>query len=108
MSDDSPDRGFPDENLAGLDDTGVSTEKRRGRAVRILLSILLGVACVQASDVIGGMGSVAVAPVLPESPRFGRRGFGGRRMAYGTPQPGRRVSPGDVKSFGAAPLYDLK
>ena len=109
MSDDSPDPGFLHENRAGLDDIGVSTEKRRNRAVRMLLSILLGVACFQASDVIGGMGSAAVAPpVLPEPPRFGRRGFGGRRMDYGTPQPGRRVSPGDVKSPGAAPLYDLK
>ena len=108
MSDDSPDPGFLNENRAGLDDIGVSPEKRRGRAVRMLLLILLAVACFQASDVIGGMGTVAVAPVLPEAPRFGRRGFGGRRMAYGTPQPGRRVSPGDVKSFGGAPLYDLK
>ena len=75
MSDDSPDPGFLHENRAGLDDIGVSTEKRRNRAVRMLLSILLGVACFQASDVIDGMGSAAVAPpVLPEPPRFGRRG----------------------------------
>jgi hypothetical protein len=73
----------------------------------MLLLMLLGVAFFQASDVIGGMGTAAVAPTLPEAPRFSRRGFGGR-MAYGTPQPGRKVSPLDVKSFSDAPLYDLK
>lgn len=69
--------------------------------------MLLAVAFSQASDVIGGLGTAAVAPTLAEAARFSRRGFGGR-MAYGTPQPGRKVSPIDVKSFSDAPLYDLK
>ena len=107
MADDSAAPGFAEENRGGLDGIGVSTEKRRSRAVRMLLLMLLGVAFFQSSDVIGGMGTAAVAPTLPETPRFNRRGFGGR-MAYGTPQPGRNVSPIDVKSFGDAPLYDLK
>ena len=36
--------------------------------------------------------------------RFGRRGFGGRTEAT---SPGPRLSPGDVKAFPAAPLYDI-
>jgi spore coat protein CotH len=74
----------------------------------VLLPIFLAVAFFQASDVIRGMGRAAAAPTLPDPPRFGRRGFGGSRLAYGTPQAGRRLLPADVKTFSDVPLYDLK
>jgi hypothetical protein len=74
----------------------------------VLLPIFLAVAFFQAPDVIRGMARTAAAPALPQPPRFGRRGFGGSRLAYGTPQAGRRLVPADVKTFSGVPLYDLK
>ena len=74
----------------------------------MLLPALLVAALVQASDVIG-MAPSSARPPLPE-PRFGlpRAESRGGRLAFGTPQPGRRVSPSDVRSFADRPLYDLK
>jgi hypothetical protein len=40
--------------------------------------------------------------------RVARRGFGGPRLALGTPQPGQRLAPSDVKTFGDEPFYDVK
>src|SRR5688500_15497353 len=79
----------------------------RGRVARMLLPALLVAALVQASDVIG-MAPSSTRPPLPEPARFGpstglgagRRGESrGGRLAFGTPQKGRRVSPSDVRSF---------
>jgi hypothetical protein len=95
------------------DDTpGVETPEPRddrphGRVLRVLLPVLIAAALFQTSDVIRGMGPSVVLPPPPGRPPFGRRGFGGR-MAFGTPQPGRRVAPADVPIFAGAPLYDLK
>jgi hypothetical protein len=108
MSDDSSASGFPNENPRDLEDVSVSGDARRGRAARVLLPMFLAVAFFQASDVIRGMGRAAAAPTRPDPSRFGRRGFGGSRLAYGTPQAGRRLLPGDVKTFSDVPLYDLK
>ena len=78
----------------------------RRYAGRFLLAAVMGAAVVQASDTVG------MAPTLslpaPEAPRFGRRGFGGGRMALGAPQAGRKMSPADVKVFADRPLYDIK
>jgi hypothetical protein len=56
----------------------------------VLLPVFLAVAFFQASDVIRGMGSAAVAQALPEAPRFSRRGLwrrpDGIRHAAGGPQ----------------------
>ena len=98
---------MPDDSAA-VESTGVPVAGRRRGAVRVLLPVLIAVALVQASDVVRGMGRTVAAPSLPEPPRFGRRGVGGGRMVLGTPQAGRQVSPGDVRSFSGAPLYDLK
>src|SRR5688572_9631921 len=93
----------------------------RGRVARMLLPALLVAALVQASDVIG-MAPSSTRPPLPEPARFGpstalgagfstglgagpstglgagRRGESrGGRLAFGTPQKGRRVSPSDVR-----------
>ena len=43
-----------------------------------------------------------------ERARFARRGFGGPRLALGTPQPGRRLAPSDVRTFSDEPFYDVK
>src|SRR5215207_6629106 len=40
--------------------------------------------------------------------RAARRGFGGPRLALGTPQPGPRLAPADVKTFADEPFYDVK
>src|SRR5688572_32787682 len=68
------------------------------RVARVLLPILVAAAFIQASDVIGMVRPLPVPP-RPEFARLNRRGFGGGRMALGTPQPGRRLSPSDVPSF---------
>jgi hypothetical protein len=107
MPDDSSAPAAPKEYRRLFEDISPSENASR-RAVRVLLPVSLAVAFFQASDVIRGMGRAPAVPPLPEPVRFARRGFGGGRMALGTSQPGRRVSPVEVKTFPGVSLYDLK
>ena len=51
------------------------------------------------------LGTVALAaPVAAQSVRYRRPFFGG---GGGTPRPGRKLTPADVRAYGDAALYDL-
>jgi len=95
------------DETSGEDRPDPPTVRPRRRVFFVVLPLLIAGALLQASDVIRGMGTVVI-PMPPGRPPFGRRGFTGGRMAYGTPQPGRQVAAADVQSFDGAPLYDLK
>jgi hypothetical protein len=83
------------------------SDKPASRWRRVALLALCAVVLSHAADsrtVARLDASVRVA----ERARFARRGFGGPRLELGTPQPGRRLAPVDVKTFGDEPFYDVK
>ena len=88
-------------------DAGASDARPASGWRRVALPVLLVVVLSHAADsrtVARLDASVRVA----DRGRIARRGFGGPRLGVGTPQPGQRLAPSDVKTFGSEPFYDAK
>ena len=84
-----------------------SSTASSSRRLRILSPLLMLVVFSHVSDSSRTVARLdASVPGPDTSVRVTRRGFGGGRVARGTPQPGQRMTPADVKSFGDAPFYD--
>ena len=77
------------------------------RRVGVVLFLLALAAVLQSGDIVRGVGRVEAPGFRMPMPRPGRRGFG-PRMDLGTPTPGQSLTPGQVRNYGDAPLYDLK
>ena len=88
-------------------DVDASSAGPASRWRRIAIPVLLVIVLSHAADsrtVARLDASVRVA----ERGREFRRGFGGPRLALGTPEPGQRLAAADVKTFGDEPFYDPK
>ena len=86
-------------------DAGASDARPASGWRRVAVPLLLVVVLSHAADsrtVARLDASVRVA----DRGRIARRGFGGPRLGVGTPQPGQRLAPSDVKTFGSEPFYD--
>src|SRR5215204_1501863 len=102
---DDPSRRGSDDAFDAAAETQPAPARRSWRAGVVLF--LLAVAVAQPGDSVRGVGRVEAPGFGMPMPRPGRRGFG-RRMDLGTPTPGQSLTPRQVRSYGDAPLYDLK
>ena len=91
------------EGATGELDAGGSSARWRRVALPVLCVVVLSHAA-DSRTVARLDASVRVA----ERARLARRGFSGPRLELGTPQPGQRLAPSDVKTFGSEPFYDVK
>src|SRR6187455_1944056 len=88
-------------------DAGASGARPASGWRRVALPVLLVVLLSHAAD-SRTVARLDASVRLADRGRITRRGFGGPRLDLGTPQPGQRLAPSDVKTFGNEPFYDGK